>query len=82
MVNKYKLRFKTEPLIIPAIQKLVSVKNSLLDKFKTPKKNNPTLLNVRLTKLCYQPLWNEVKEITITITSKLTGTTLKARGKI
>ena len=32
-VNKYKLRFKTKPWITPALQKSVSVKNSLLNKF-------------------------------------------------
>ena len=32
-VNKYKLRFKTKPCITPALQKSVSVKNSLLNKF-------------------------------------------------
>ena len=32
-VNKYKLRFKTKPWITPALQKSISVKNSLLNKF-------------------------------------------------
>ena len=39
-VNKYKLRFKTKPWITPSLQKLISVKNSLLNKFikfKDPK---------------------------------------------
>ena len=32
-VKKYKLRFKTKPWITPALQKSISVKNSLLNKF-------------------------------------------------
>ena len=32
-VNKYKLRFKTKPWINPALQKSISVKKSLLNKF-------------------------------------------------
>ena len=32
-VNKYKLRFKTKPWITLALQKSISVKNSLLNKF-------------------------------------------------
>ena len=32
-VNKYKLRFKTTLWIAPALQKSISVKNSLLNKF-------------------------------------------------
>ena len=39
-VNKYKLRFKTKPWITASLQKLISVKNSLLNKFikfKDPK---------------------------------------------
>ena len=32
-VNKYELRFKTKPWITPALQKSISDKNSLLDKF-------------------------------------------------
>ena len=32
-VNKYKLRFKIKPWIIPAFRKHISVKNSLLKKF-------------------------------------------------
>ena len=36
-VNKYKLRFKTNPWITPALQKSVSVKKSQLNKFIKPK---------------------------------------------
>ena len=36
-INKYKLRFKTKPWTTPALQKSVSVKNSLLNKFIKPK---------------------------------------------
>ena len=32
-VNKYKLKFKTNPWIDPALQKSIPVKNSLLNKF-------------------------------------------------
>ena len=32
-VNKYKLKFKSKPWIIPAIQKSISVKNNLIKKF-------------------------------------------------
>ena len=32
-VNKYKLKFKSKPWITPAIQKSISVKNSLLKRF-------------------------------------------------
>ena len=32
-VNKYKLGFKSKPLITPALPKSLSVKNSLLNKF-------------------------------------------------
>ena len=31
-VNKYKLKFKSKPWIIPAIQKSISVKNNLIKK--------------------------------------------------
>ena len=63
-VNKYKLRFKTKPWITPALQKSVSVKNSLLNKFlksKDPKQKNIIMLNIRLTEICYQPLSKKVK---------------------
>ena len=40
-VNKYKLRFKTKPWITLALQKLISVKNSLLGKFKKSKDSQP-----------------------------------------
>ena len=36
-VKKYKLRFKTKPWITPALQKSISVKNPLLNKFIKPK---------------------------------------------
>ena len=36
-VNKYKLKFKTKPWIITALQKSISVKNNLLKKFITAK---------------------------------------------
>ena len=58
-VNKYKLRFKTKPWITPALQKSVSVKNSLLNKFlksKDPKQKNIIMLNIRLTEICYHLL--------------------------
>ena len=45
-VNKYKLRFKTKPWITPALQKSVSVKNTLLNKLiksKDPKQKNITI---------------------------------------
>ena len=32
-VNKYKLKLKTKPWITPALQKSVSIKNSLLNEF-------------------------------------------------
>ena len=38
-VSKYKLRFKTKPWITPTIQKSISVKSSLLNKFI--KSNDP-----------------------------------------
>ena len=50
-VNKYKLRFKTKPCITPALQKSVSVKNSLLNSPKTPKQKNIIILNIRLTEM-------------------------------
>ena len=40
-VNKYKLRLKTKPWITLALQKLISVKNSLLGKFKKSKDSQP-----------------------------------------
>ena len=57
-VKKYKLRFKTKPWITPALQKSISVKNSLLNKFiksKDPKQKNIIIFNIRLTEICYQP---------------------------
>ena len=36
-VNKYKLKFKTQPWITPALQKSISIKYNLLKKFVTAK---------------------------------------------
>ena len=58
-VNKYKLRFKTKPWITPVLLKSISVKNSLLNKFKNSKDSQAKehiILNIRFTEICYQPL--------------------------
>ena len=85
-VSKYKLRFKTKPWITPALQKSISVKNSLLGEF-IKSKNSQTKEHHYIKDKTYRNMLSilmkkEKKWITIIITLKLIGTTLKTLGKV
>ena len=55
-VNKYKLKFKAKPWIIPALQKSISIKNNLLKKFiiaKDSQVKESIIRNIKATETCF-----------------------------
>ena len=61
-VNKYKLKFKIKPWITSAIQKSISVKNNLLERFINSKNSQ--------TKKIFQELYKDYRNMLSTLLQK------------
>ena len=85
IVNKCKLKFKTKPWIIPALQKSISIKTNLLKKFITAKdpqiKEKYRKEYIKTTETWYLQFWSKTKLATTIITLNPTETALKIQGK-